>query len=61
MKDSAKAISKRITAKDMKGAETLLPAFQRAVDKAAKGGVIKKNAAARMTSRIVKKIRAISV
>ncbi len=36
-----------------------LPAFQQAIDKAAKHGTIKKNTAARMKSRMAKRIAAL--
>ena len=39
--------------------EKNLPAIYKAIDKAAKGGVIKKNTAARKKSRLVKRISAI--
>jgi len=59
MKDAVKRISKLIAAKDGKGATATLPALYKAIDKAAKGGTIKRNTAARMKSRISKRIRAI--
>ena len=60
MKESAKKISKLIQAKDAEKAEAFLPKFQKAVDKAAKRGVIKANTATRMKSRIAKRIRALA-
>jgi small subunit ribosomal protein S20 len=39
--------------------EKNLPAIYKAIDKAAKGGVIKKNTAARKKSRLVKRMSAI--
>lgn len=47
-------------AKEKKGkeAELKLPEAFKAIDKAAKRGVIKKNAAARKKSRLVKRLRA---
>lgn len=60
LKDTVKDISKLIASKDVKGAEAMLPALFKAVDKAQKGKIIEKNTAARMKSRIVKSIRAIS-
>lgn len=60
MKDVVKDIAKLISAKRAKEAEAKLPALYKALDKAAKGGTIKKNAAARMKSRISKRIRAIA-
>lgn len=59
MKDTLKEVSKLIGKKD-KGVEKMLPALYKAIDKAAKNGTIKKNTAARIKSRIVKRIRAIA-
>lgn len=59
MKESVKDIAKRIAGKDAKGAEALLPALYQAIDKAAKNGTIKKNTAARMKSRITRRLRAL--
>lgn len=59
MKDVVKNIAKLISAKQSKEAEAKLPALYKALDKAAKGGTIKKSAAARMKSRISRRIRAI--
>ena len=60
MKDSIKDISKLIISKDVKGAIAMLPTFQKAIDKALKTGVIKRNTAARMKSRIMKGIRSVA-
>ena len=60
MKDSLKKISKLVSAKNAAEAQAMLPTFQKAVDKAAKNGVIKKNAAARMKARITKHLRALA-
>ena len=57
MKDAIKSISRLISAKSAKEALAMLPALQKAIDKAAKGGVIKPNAAARLKSRIAKRLR----
>ena len=59
-KDTLKDISKLIQGKGADKAKTLLPAVQKALDKAVKGGVLKANAAARIKSRIAKRIRAIA-
>ena len=59
-RDFVKDISKLIQVKDAGKAAAMLPAVQKAIDKAAKSGVIKANAAARMKSRIAKRIRAIA-
>jgi small subunit ribosomal protein S20 len=56
MKDSVKVVSKLITAKDAKGAQKALPELYQAIDKAAKNGTIKKNTAARMKSRMAKRL-----
>ena len=59
-KDAVKDIARFITAKDKKAAEAMLPALYKAIDKAAKNGTLKKNTAARMKSRISKRVRAIA-
>ena len=51
MKDAVKVVTKSADAKDM-------PAAQRAIDKAVKRGLIKKNTAARMKSRLAKRVAA---
>ncbi len=56
MKDAVKEIQGLVSAKDIKGAETKLPEAYKAIDKAAKRGVIKKNTAARKKSRLTKLI-----
>jgi small subunit ribosomal protein S20 len=60
MKDIVKEVSKLVAAKDARSASAKLSALYKAVDKAAKGGTIKKNTAARMKSRISKRISALS-
>ncbi|MEK7480272.1 MAG: 30S ribosomal protein S20 [Patescibacteria group bacterium] len=60
MKDTVKGISKLIEGKKGKEAEAMLPALYKAIDKAAKRGVIKANTAARMKSRASKRIAALS-
>ncbi len=60
MKDSVKAVSKLVAAKDAKGAEKSLPALYKALDKAAKNGTIKKNTAARMKSRLSKSLKKVA-
>lgn len=60
MKDSVKEASKLIAGKKGKEAEALLPKVYKAVDKAAKRGVIKANAAARIKSKLTKRIRAVA-
>lgn len=46
-----------IAAKDTEAVEKMLPQIYKAIDKAAKKGVIKKNTAARKKSRMMKKIK----
>jgi small subunit ribosomal protein S20 len=57
--DATKEVKKLITAGKAKEAEALLAKAQQAIDKAAKGGIIKANTAARKKSRLVKAIRRI--
>ena len=52
MKDVTKAVNKAVLAGDTKKAEELLPTAYKAIDKAAKRGVIKENTAARKKSRL---------
>ena len=59
MKDAVKSVAKLVAKKDRKGGGALLPALYQAVDKAVKNGTIKKNTAARMKSRITKRLQAI--
>ncbi len=49
-----------IAAKDTEAVEKMMPQIYKAIDKAAKKGVIKKNTAARKKSRIMKKIKKIN-
>jgi small subunit ribosomal protein S20 len=53
--DAVKVVKKAIVT-DTKEAEKSLAAAYQAIDKAAKGGVIKKNAASRKKSRLAKAI-----
>lgn len=57
MRDEVKSIKKMALAKDISGAEAKLSTVYKAIDKAAKRGVIKKNTAARKKSRIVALLR----
>lgn len=59
MKDAVKEIGKLIGLKKAADATKMLPVLYKALDKAAKNGTIKKNAAARMKSRIVKRLSAL--
>jgi len=52
LRDTTKAVLKSLTAKDVAGAEKLLPAAYAAIDKASKRGVIKANTANRKKSRL---------
>lgn len=57
MKDTTKLLTKALSAKDVAGAEKLLAAAYKAIDKAKKGGVIKANTAARKKSRLALAIK----
>jgi len=56
LKDSVKDVIKTIAGGDKAGAEKELPDVYKAIDKAAKRGIIKKNTASRKKSRIAKRI-----
>ena len=56
MKDTTKSLTKALAAKDITGAEKLLPAAYAAIDKAKKCCVIKANTADRKKSRIARVI-----
>lgn len=58
MKDATKEVKKTITLGKAADAEKLLPVAYKAIDKAVKRGIIKKNTAARKKSRLVKALRA---
>lgn len=58
MADVVKDVRKATAAGDTKKAESLLPEAYKAIDKAAKRGVIKENTAARKKSRLVAAIKA---
>ncbi len=60
MKTSIKEVSKSIVSKKGSEAEKQLPSLYQAVDKAVKQGLIKKNAGARIKSRITKRIAVIT-
>ena len=59
MHDTVKKLRKLIAGGQVKEAETLLPTAYKAIDKAAKRGVIKDNTAARKKSRLVAAIKKI--
>ncbi len=50
--DTTKSFMKALATKDVKGAEKLLPAAYKAIDKAMKRGVIKGNTADRKKARL---------
>ena len=55
--DAVKSLTKALAAKDVSGAEKLLPAAFAAIDKARKRGVIKGNTADRKKSRLAAAIK----
>jgi small subunit ribosomal protein S20 len=57
LRDATKALLKTLSAKDVAGAEKLLPSAYSAIDKAKKRGVIKGNTAARKKSRLAAALR----
>lgn len=56
MKDVVKEVQKLAAAGDSKKAKELLPTAYKAIDKAAKRGVIKDNTAARKKSRLTARV-----
>ena len=58
MKDVTKEIQKAAAAGDVKKAQELVPKAYKAIDKAAKRGVIKPNTAARKKSKISATVKA---
>jgi len=57
LNDAPKSLMKALTAKDVSGAEKLLSAAYKAIDKAAKRGVIKSNTADRKKARLAAAIK----
>lgn len=57
MKDAEKAIQKAVQSGDAKQAKELLPKAYKAIDKAAKRGVIKSNTASRKKSRLTANVK----
>ena len=57
MTDVIKEVSKAVSAGDSKKAKELLPKAYKAIDKAAKRGVIKDNAAGRKKSRLTARVK----
>ena len=60
MKSTVKDIQKLVSSKNIEDAKKSLSAAYKAIDKAAKKGVIKKNTAARKKSRLVKMLKKVS-
>ncbi len=56
LNDTGKVTSRALASGNLAEAAKSLPALQQAIDKAVKTGVITKNAAARMKSRVAKRI-----
>lgn len=56
--DSVKAVEKAVLGGDLVKANELLPKAYKAIDKAAKTGVIKSNTAARKKSRLTMRLKA---
>jgi len=56
LKDEIKTFKKLVAGKDKKGANDVLSKVYKALDKAAKTNLIKKNTAARLKSRLTKTI-----
>jgi len=59
MRKLVKEANTLVEAKELKAVEEMMPKIYKAIDKAAKRGVIKKNTAARKKSRMMKKIKSI--
>ncbi len=59
LKDAVKSVEKLVAAKSADSAASL-PALYKAIDKAQKRGTIKKNTAARMKSRLTKRVAALA-
>ena len=57
LRDTTKELTKALVAKDVSGAEKLLPAAYKAIDKAKKRGVIKSNTADRKKARLAASIK----
>lgn len=60
MKKLVKEANSLISAKKKEDVEKMVPQIYKAIDKAAKRGVIKKNTAARKKSRLMKKLKGLS-
>jgi ribosomal protein S20 len=60
VESSLKDFRKLVIAKDVKGAEKLLPALMKALDKAVKTGYIKANTSDRLKSRAAASLKKVS-
>ncbi|OGD10305.1 MAG: 30S ribosomal protein S20 [Candidatus Aminicenantes bacterium RBG_13_62_12] len=60
LRTQVKDLREKVQAKDKESAEKTLPGVLSAADKAAKKGVIHKNKAARLKSRLSRQVRAIT-
>ena len=60
MRESEKQIRNFVLHKKTEEAKKALPGVYKAIDKAAKGGIIKKNTASRKKSRLAQEIKKIS-
>ena len=60
MKDAMKRLKKGVSAKNKKEADMLLAKAYKAIDKAAKRGIIKKNTASRKKSRLSRLVKSIT-
>ncbi len=59
MKDAEKAVNKAVASGDVSKAKELLSAAYKAIDKAAKRGVIKKNTAARKKALVSSRVKSV--
>ena len=60
LRHQVRAMRRLLEQKDVQGATTALPRTFSAIDRAAKWGIIKENAAARYKSRLTLRLRAIA-
>ena len=60
MKDIIKKFTKSVESGETKAASDMMSQVHKAIDKAAKGGVIKANTASRKKSRLAKRLKAAS-
>lgn len=58
--DAVKSFKKLVVAGDKKGAQKLMPAVQKALDKAVKGKILNKNTAARRKSQLSASLKKLS-